>query len=137
MPHPEAFVHKMQHPRWTRKRYRKRRRLNDIQKCLQICDRKLIGGILNKMDVINKLGEDLKLNQKIAKIAVDTIIDTIKNAIIKGERVEIRGFGSFSLRNYKSYTGRNPKSGEVVHVEPKKLPYFKVGKELKDMIWKP
>ncbi len=92
---------------------------------------------MNKMDVINKLGEDLKLNQKIEKIAVDTIIDTIKNAIIKGERVEIRGFGSFSLRNYKSYTGRNPKSGEVVHVEPKKLPYFKVGKELKDMIWKP
>ncbi|MGD9579308.1 MAG: HU family DNA-binding protein [Syntrophorhabdus sp.] len=92
---------------------------------------------MNKMDVINKLGEDLKLNQKIAKIAVDTIIDTIKNAIIKGERVEIRGFGSFSLRNYKSYTGRNPKSGEVVHVEPKRLPYFKVGKELKDMIWKP
>ena len=92
---------------------------------------------MNKMDVINKLGEDLRLNQKIAKIAVDTIIDTIKNAIINGERVEIRGFGSFSLRNYKSYTGRNPKSGEVIHVEPKRLPYFKVGKELKDMIWKP
>ena len=92
---------------------------------------------MNKMDVINKLGEDLRLNQKIAKIAVDTIIDTIKNAIINGERVEIRGFGSFSLRNYKSYTGRNPKSGEVVHVEPKRLPYFKVGKDLKDMIWKP
>ena len=92
---------------------------------------------MKKMDVINKVGEELKLNQKIAKIAVDTIIDTIKDAIIKGERVEIRGFGSFSLRNYKSYTGRNPKSGEVVHVEPKRLPYFKVGKELKDMIWKP
>ena len=92
---------------------------------------------MNKMDVINKLGEDLKKKKKIAKIAVDTIIDTIKNAIINGERVEIRGFGSFSLRNYKSYTGRNPKSGEVVHVEPKRLPYFKVGKELKDMIWKP
>lgn len=91
---------------------------------------------MNKMDVINKLGEDLKLNQKIAKIAVDTIIDTIKQAIVEGERVEIRGFGSFSLRNYKAYTGRNPKSGEVVHVDPKKLPYFKVGKELKDMIWK-
>lgn len=91
---------------------------------------------MNKMDIINKLGEELKLNQKVAKIAVDTIIDTIKKAIVDGERVEIRGFGSFSLRNYKAYTGRNPKSGEVVHVEPKKLPYFKVGKELKDMIWK-
>lgn len=91
---------------------------------------------MNKMDIINKLGEELKLNRKVAKIAVDTIIDTIKKAIVDGERVEIRGFGSFSLRNYKAYTGRNPKSGEVVHVEPKKLPYFKVGKELKDMIWK-
>ena len=91
---------------------------------------------MNKMDIINRLAEDSKLNQKVAKTAVDTILDTIKMAIVKGERVEIRGFGSFTLRKYKAYTGRNPKSGAVVHVEPKKLPYFKVGKELKDMIWK-
>jgi integration host factor subunit beta len=90
---------------------------------------------MNKMDIINKLSEDIKLNQKIAKIAVDTIVDTIKKAIAEGERVEIRGFGSFTLRQYKAYKGRNPKSGEIVQVEPKKLPYFKVGKELKDMIW--
>jgi integration host factor subunit beta len=50
--------------------------------------------------------------------------------------VEIRGFGSFTLREYKAYRGRNPKSGETVNVEPKKLPYFKVGKELKEMVWK-
>ncbi|MCX8110035.1 MAG: integration host factor subunit beta [Syntrophorhabdaceae bacterium] len=91
---------------------------------------------MNKLDIINKLAQDLGLNQKIAKIAVDTIVDTIKKAIIEGERVEIRGFGSFTLRSYKGYRGRNPKSGEVVEVSPKKLPYFKVGKELKDMIWK-
>lgn len=91
---------------------------------------------MNKLDIINKLATDLNLNQKIAKIAVDTIVDTIKKAIIEGERVEIRGFGSFTLRNYKAYKGRNPKSGEIVDVKPKKLPYFKVGKELKDMIWK-
>jgi len=97
---------------------------------------------MNKIDIINKLQESIQatgnknFNQKLAKTTVDTIIDSIKDAIIKGERVEIRGFGSFSLRQYKAYTGRNPKSGEVVHVEPKKLPYFKVGKELKDMIWK-
>jgi integration host factor subunit beta len=90
---------------------------------------------MNKMDIINKLSEDIKLNQKIAKIAVDTVVDTIKKAIAEGERVEIRGFGSFTLRQYKAYKGRNPKSGEIVQVEPKKLPYFKVGKELKDMIW--
>ncbi|HOP85218.1 MAG TPA: HU family DNA-binding protein [Syntrophorhabdaceae bacterium] len=91
---------------------------------------------MNKLDIVNKLASDLGLNQKIAKIAVDTIIDSIKNAIIEGERVEIRGFGSFTVRNYKGYKGRNPKTGEVVEVNPKKLPYFKVGKELKDMIWK-
>jgi integration host factor subunit beta len=91
---------------------------------------------MNKMDIINKLATDINVNQKIAKIAVDTIIDSIKKAITKDERVEIRGFGSFTLREYKAYRGRNPKSGETVNVEPKKLPYFKVGKELKEMIWK-
>lgn len=91
---------------------------------------------MNKIDIINQIAEEMKLNQKVAKIAVDTIVDTIKKAIIEGERVEIRGFGSFTLRNYKAYKGRNPKTGELVDVQQKKLPYFKVGKELKEMIWK-
>ncbi len=91
---------------------------------------------MNKMDIINKLASDINVNQKIAKIAVDTIIDSIKKAITNNERVEIRGFGSFTLREYKAYRGRNPKSGETVNVEPKRLPYFKVGKELKEMVWK-
>ena len=91
---------------------------------------------MNKMDIINKLATDINVNQKIAKIAVDTIIDSIKKAIINNERVEIRGFGSFTLREYKAYRGRNPKSGETVQVEPKRLPYFKVGNELKEMVWK-
>ncbi len=90
---------------------------------------------MNKMDIINKLATDINVNQKIAKIAVDTIIESIKKAIINNERVEIRGFGSFTLREYKAYRGRNPKSGETVQVEPKRLPYFKVGKELKEMVW--
>jgi integration host factor subunit beta len=91
---------------------------------------------MNKIDIINKVAEDMKLNQKVTKIAVDTIVDTIKLAIVKGERVEIRGFGSFTIRQYKAYKGRNPKTGQLVDVKPKKLPYFKVGKELKEMIWK-
>jgi integration host factor subunit beta len=91
---------------------------------------------MNKIDIVNQLSEKINLNQKVAKVVVDTIIDSIKNAIINGERVEIRGFGSFSLRSYKSYKGRNPKNGEVVDVPAKKLPYFKVGKELKETIWK-
>ena len=91
---------------------------------------------MNKIDIVNQLSEQINLNQKVAKVVVDTIIDTIKTAIINGERVEIRGFGSFSLRSYKPYKGRNPKNGEIVEVPEKKLPYFKVGKELKETIWK-
>ena len=91
---------------------------------------------MNTMAIIIKLATDINVNQKIAKIAVDTIIDSIKKAIINNERVEIRGFGSFTLREYKAYRGRNPKSGETVQVDPKGLPYFKVGKELKEMVWK-
>jgi integration host factor subunit beta len=94
------------------------------------------GGGMNKIDIVNELSEKVSLNQKVAKVIVDTIIDSIKKAIISGERVEIRGFGSFSLRSYKPYRGRNPKNGEIVEVPGKKLPYFKVGKELKEIIWK-
>jgi integration host factor subunit beta len=92
---------------------------------------------MNKTDIIDKIAEEVRVNQKIAKTAVETVIESISKAIIDGERVEIRGFGNFTLREYKAYKGRNPKTGEVVNVPPKKLPYFKVGKELKDMIWKP
>ncbi len=92
---------------------------------------------MNKTDIIDKIAEEVRVNQKIAKTAVETVIESISKAIIAGERVEIRGFGNFTLREYKAYKGRNPKTGEVVNVPPKKLPYFKVGKELKDMIWKP
>lgn len=91
---------------------------------------------MNKKDLIAKLAEKKGLNQKIAKIAVETIIESIKKAIIKGERIELRGFGSFSPRFYGAYIGRNPKTGEKVHVKPKRLPYFRVGKELKEMIMK-
>ena len=83
---------------------------------------------MNKMDIINKLATDINVNQKIAKIAVDTIIDSIKKAIINNERVEIRGFGSFTLREYKAYRGRNPKSGETVQVEPNASPISRLEK---------
>ena len=91
---------------------------------------------MNKTDIVNTLAEKTGMNQKVAKIVVDTITDSIKKAIVGGERVEIRGFGSFSVRQYKPYKGRNPKNGEVVEVPAKKLPYFKVGKELKEAITK-
>jgi integration host factor subunit beta len=90
---------------------------------------------MNKMDIVNRLSEQVHVNQKLAKLVVDTIVDTIKTAIISGERVEIRGFASFSLRSYKPYKGRNPRNGEIVEVPAKRLPYFRVGKELKETIW--
>jgi integration host factor subunit beta len=91
--------------------------------------------LMNKADIVKQLSEQVHVNQKLAKLVVDTIVDTIKTAIISGERVEIRGFGSFSLRSYKPYKGRNPKNGEIIEVPAKRLPYFRVGKELKETIW--
>jgi integration host factor subunit beta len=58
----------------------------------------------------------------------------MKDSLVKGERIEIRGFGSFLVKNYRGYRGRNPKTGEIVDVSGKKLPFFKVGKELKERV---
>ena len=74
----------------------------------------------------------VKIPATAAKVIVDTIFDSMRESLEKGEGIEIRGFGSFVVRHYGAYKGRNPKTGETVDVPPKKLPYFKVGKELKD-----
>ena len=65
---------------------------------------------------------------------MELIFDGFKDALAKGDRIEIRGFGSFVMREYATYTGRNPKTGDKVEIKPKQLPYFKVGKELKEKI---
>lgn len=67
-------------------------------------------------------------------VVVSIFFNCLKNALLQGDRVEIRGFGSFKIKEYEEYTGRNPKSGEKVRVAPKKLPFFKPGKELKEFI---
>jgi integration host factor subunit beta len=92
------------------------------------------GGTMNKAELITKVSEKANVTQKVAKVIVDTLFDGMKESLEKGERIEIRGFGSFVVRNYGGYKGRNPKTGEVVDVPPKKLPFFKVGKELKEMV---
>jgi integration host factor subunit beta len=71
---------------------------------------------------------------KIAEVVVNTIFDSIKEALVRGERVEIRGLGSITVKMYRPYKGRNPKTGEIIQVPPKKLPFFKVGKELRDRV---
>ena len=92
------------------------------------------GGIMNKAELITKVSEKANVTQKVAKVIVDTLFDGMKESLEKGDRIEIRGFGSFVVRNYGGYKGRNPKTGEIVDVPPKKLPFFKVGKELKEMV---
>ena len=71
---------------------------------------------------------------KEAEVVVKTVFAGIEGALSKEDRVEIRGFGSFKIKAYRSYQGRNPKTGETIQVNDKKLPFFKVGKELKERV---
>ena len=89
---------------------------------------------MNKSEMIETLAEKRGLSVKKAEEIVSTIFDAMTGALLAGERIEIRGFGSFVVNDYKAYTGRNPKTGESIAVKPKKLPFFKVGKELKSRI---
>ena len=89
---------------------------------------------MNKAELIEKVSERVKIRSNAAKVVVDTIFDSMRESLEKGEGIEIRGFGSFVVRNYGAYKGRNPKTGEIVDVPPKKLPHFKVGKELKEKV---
>ena len=89
---------------------------------------------MTKSDLITLLASKEDLTEVNAARIVNLIFDGFKDALVKGSRIEIRGFGSFVIREYKSYAGRNPKTGEIVEVKLKRLPYFKVGKELKEGI---
>lgn len=89
---------------------------------------------MNKSDLISAIKEKTSLSRKDAEKVIDTFFDTITQSIVNGGRVEIRGFGSFMVKDYKPYIGRNPKTGSQIQVPPKKLPFFKVGKELKEMV---
>jgi integration host factor subunit beta len=90
---------------------------------------------MTKFQLIQKLMEKSNtIAQQDAKAIVNTIFSSLTNALAKGERIEIRGFGNFTVRKYQSYQGRNPRTGNKVEVSPKKLPFFKVGKELKERV---
>ncbi len=89
---------------------------------------------MKKSDIIKKLQNETDLTHNEASIAVDTFFNEMAGALAKGDRVEIRGLGSFHVRKYKAYTGRNPKTGKKVKIKPKKLPFFKCGKELKNRV---
>ena len=89
---------------------------------------------MKKSDLIVKLSEKEPLSGKEAFDIVNLVFDGFTNALQKGERIEIRGFGSFTVRDYSPYLGKNPKTGQRVQVGSKRLPYFKVGKELKERV---
>jgi len=89
---------------------------------------------MNKIDLTIALANETGLTKSEAEAVVKLFFDEMSNALAKGDRVEIRGLCSFYVKQYKAYTGRNPKTGEKVKIKPKKLPFFKCGKELKEKV---
>jgi integration host factor subunit beta len=89
---------------------------------------------MNKLELIKTLRNECQISKKEAATVVDLFFNEMANALAKGDRVEIRGLCSFFVKEYDSYTGRNPRTGETVTVAPKKLPFFKCGQELKERV---
>ncbi len=92
------------------------------------------GKFMTKSELIESFAERAKRPKKQAEEIVNSIIASLTQSILKEDRIEIRGFGSFSIKDYKPYRGRNPKTGETVQVKAKKSVHFKVGKELKERV---
>jgi integration host factor subunit beta len=89
---------------------------------------------MNKLELITALKDEAGISKGEAAKVVQMFFDMMSEAMAKGERVEIRGLCSFYVKEYKSYVGRNPKTGEKVTIRPKRLPFFKSGKELKERV---
>lgn len=89
---------------------------------------------MNKSELVEALAAKKELSHKKAEEIVNLIFDSMRDALVHNDRIEIRGFGSFVVKDYKAYKGRNPKTGEVIQVRPKKLPFFKVGKDLRERV---
>jgi integration host factor subunit beta len=89
---------------------------------------------MNKSELVEELSQRMNLTYKKAEQIVNLVFDSMSQSLIDNDRIEIRGFGSFLVKDYKAYMGRNPKTGEVIHVNEKKLPFFKVGKELRERV---
>ena len=89
---------------------------------------------MTKSELIEELSRRTNITKSRAELTVNCVFDTMTAALQKGEGIEIRGFGSLTVREYKSYSGRNPRTGVSVSVPEKRLPFFKVGKELKELV---
>ncbi len=102
--------------------------------CLDRCVFRLRSRNVNKSQLIDSLSVLTQQSNKVAEGAVNIFFNNIKQALAAGDKVEIRGFGSFLLKSYNAYTGRNPKSGEKVYVPRKELPFFRAGKDLRGRV---
>ena len=89
---------------------------------------------MNKLELISALKNEAGVSKSEAARVIQIFFDSMADALAQGERVEIRGLCSFFVKEYKAYTGRNPKTGEKVVIQPKKLPFFKAGKELRERV---
>ena len=89
---------------------------------------------MNKSELVESLSVKSELTYKMAEEIVNLIFNSMAEELADGGRIEIRGFGSFIVKDYKSYVGRNPKTGEAIKVDTKKLSFFKVGKELRERV---
>jgi integration host factor subunit beta len=91
-------------------------------------------GVMTKADLIDEVSRLAELTRKDSEVIVETIFDSVVRSLRAGDKIEIRGFGSFRTRQRKPRVGRNPKTGERVEVPAKKIPFFKPSKELKDLV---
>lgn len=89
---------------------------------------------MTKSELIDAMAARSQLTKARAELVVNCVFESMTEALQQGEGIEIRGFGSFTVRPYKAYSGRNPRTGAPVPVPPKRLPFFKVGKELKELV---
>jgi integration host factor subunit beta len=89
---------------------------------------------MNRSDLVDEIARRNRLPRRTADVAVGMVFTSISDALVGGDRIEIRGFGSFAPREYQGYTGRNPKTGKDVEVSSKRLPFFRVGKELRQLV---
>lgn len=89
---------------------------------------------MTKSELIEAIAGRASLTKARAEQAVNCVFDAMTEALQRGEGIEIRGFGSFTVRPYKPYSGRNPRTGQAVMVPAKRLPFFKVGKELRELV---
>jgi len=94
----------------------------------------MTNGSMTKAELVEEVSRVSDLTKKHSEVIVDTVFRSIIDALHRGEKIELRGFGSFRLRKREPRKGRNPKTGDKVDVPPKKVPYFKPGKELKELI---